>query len=162
VDFVADFENGSGINEIVSGGHFGSVLILNVLEHTFNPIAVLDNAVRITKPGGTIIFVTPAVWPLHNFPIDSCRLLPDWYRRFAATRNLVLDEELFSYLTADGFYKIAKFVSSNGQDNFPPPDFANNSHRQYSRFIHKFFKTFGRGMFFNSHIAIGGVFRLPS
>lgn len=44
VDLVADFESGEGLQDVIAAGPFGTVLVLNVLEHTFNPIAVLDNA----------------------------------------------------------------------------------------------------------------------
>jgi SAM-dependent methyltransferase len=161
VDFVADFETGSGIKELLAAGPFGSVLVLNVLEHTFNPIAILDSALRVTKPGGTIVSVTPVVWPIHNFPVDCCRLLPDWYRRFAITRSLVLDEQTFSYIQFGSLLPIHRFRTAEGQDNFPSPAFDRSSYRTYSRAIHKLFNTFGRGMFFHSHIAIGAVFTRP-
>jgi SAM-dependent methyltransferase len=162
VNFVADFETGAGIDELLATGPFGSVLVLNVLEHTFNPIAILDNTVRSTRPGGTIIVVTPVVWPIHNYPVDCCRLLPDWYRRYARSRSLLLNEESFSYLTIGGQPLVSKFRSHDGQDNFPRPAFGRESYRFYSRLIHKVFHTFGHGMFFHSHIAIGAVLTRPN
>jgi 2-polyprenyl-3-methyl-5-hydroxy-6-metoxy-1,4-benzoquinol methylase len=162
VDYVADFETGAGIQDLVAAGPFGTVLILNVLEHTFNPIAILDNALRVIEPGGTIITVTPAIWPLHNYPVDCCRLLPDWYRRFAASRSLALDEETFAFITAGGQPSIGNFRSPVGQDSFPPPSFHRQAYTTYSRIVHKLFNTFGRGMMFQSHIAIGAVFSRQS
>jgi 2-polyprenyl-3-methyl-5-hydroxy-6-metoxy-1,4-benzoquinol methylase len=52
VDFIANFETGDGLQEVLEAGPFGTVLVLNVLEHVFDPIAVLDNALAVTSPGG--------------------------------------------------------------------------------------------------------------
>src|SRR5437667_360405 len=67
VDIVADFD---APNESVRerfGRQFGSVLVFNVLEHTIDPIRVLDNAVSLVRPGGTCAVLTPTVWPLHSY-----------------------------------------------------------------------------------------------
>ena len=76
VDFVIDFEQPLEEirNQIASVGEFGSVLVFNVLEHTFEPITILDNIMGILKPGGTCAVVAPAVWPLHGFPIKIKQL----------------------------------------------------------------------------------------
>jgi hypothetical protein len=155
-DFAADFETGDGIVEIENsvGSLFGSTLVLNVLEHTFNPLAVLDNAVRLTRPGGAVVVITPAVWPLHGYPIDCCRLLPDWYRRFAATRSASLDEDVFEWI---GVGRISDFRDLNGHEAMPLPAQGNMGRRLWSRLIHRLFGTYGRGMAFPSCVAIGAV-----
>jgi hypothetical protein len=160
-DFAADFETGEGVPEIerAHGSPFGTTLVLNVLEHTFNPIAVLDNAVSVTRPGGTVVMIAPAVWPLHGYPIDCCRLLPDWYRRFAATRSMSLDESVFEWV---GLGRITEFRDRNGNESMPPPASGNHGWRLWSRVIHRGFRTFGRGMGFPSHLAIGAVMTRPS
>jgi hypothetical protein len=156
IDYVADFESGSGVDALVEAGPFGTTLVLNVLEHTFNPIAVLDNAVRVTCPnGGRIVVITPAVWPIHNYPRDYCRLLPDWYRQYAARTCLQLEESTFAYV---GFGPVARF-SLTGQDRFPLPGVIRPAHRAWSRIVHKLFNTYGRGMAQPSHVAIGLSFR---
>lgn len=123
-DFDADFETGQRMMEIerAAGYLFGTTLVLNVLEHTFNPLAVLDNAVRITRPGGSVVVINPAVWPLHGNPIDCCRLLPDWYRRFAATRPVLLHEDVFDWINVG---RISDFRDCNGYESMPPPALAN-------------------------------------
>lgn len=158
VDIVADFETGEGVDDVASAGPFGTVLVLNVLEHTFNPIAVLDNVVRVTERGGTIVAIAPAVWPIHNFPIDCCRLLPDWYRHYAAKRGLMLKNELFCYLEGGA---VDAFRSPDGQDNFPPPAFNRPNLRLWSRAVHRLLNTFGRGMAHQSHLAIGVAMQRP-
>lgn len=154
VDVVANFESGIGLDSLTNFGPFGTVLVLNVLEHTFNPIEVLDNAIKLIKSGGNVVTVTPAVWPIHSYPIDACRLLPDWYRKYAATRGLLFLENEFQFLS---FGPIAKFVGPNGA-RFPFPAENQAIHRFWSRVIHKTFGTFGRGMQQPSHLAISAVF----
>ena len=157
VDLVADFESGAGIQDVLAAGPFGTVLVLNVLEHAFNPTAVLDNAIRVTgETGGALVVLTPAVWPIHNYPIDCCRLLPDWYRQFATTRGVSLLEETFQYV---GYGRVEAFRGPDGQDHLPAPGSRNQPfHRFYSRAVHKVFNTFGRGMMQPSHVALAGVF----
>ncbi len=76
VDIPANFERAEDMAALTAAGPFGAVLILNVLEHTFEPIRVLDNARTLLKPGGALVVLTPAVWPLHSYPIDTWRILP--------------------------------------------------------------------------------------
>jgi SAM-dependent methyltransferase len=154
VDFVANFESGEGLDIVIAAGPFSTVLVLNVLEHTFAPIAVLDNALQVLNKAGALVVLTPAVWPLHNFPIDCCRLMPDWYRRYALTRRLCLLENTFQYV---GYGRVDAFRKADGQDQFPVPGFRKPMHRCYSRAIHKLFNTFGRGMAQPSHVAIACV-----
>ena len=154
VDFVANFENGEGVQALRDAGPFGTVLVLNVLEHTFDPIGILDNVLKVISDDGAIVFLTPAIWPIHNYPVDCCRLLPDWYRRFAETRGLKLLDETFQYVECG---RVSDF-RSNDQDNFPIPAYKTPLYRNYSRAIHKVFNTFGRGMLHSSHLAIAGVF----
>lgn len=155
VDFVANFENGEGVAQIAKAGPYGTVLVLNVLEHTFDPISVLDNVVSVTAPGGIVVVITPVVWPIHNYPSDCCRLLPDWYRRFAKTRGLRLNEGSFWYI---GFGPVGVYRTSDGQDSLPQPAILKPAYRFYSRLVHRFFNTFGRGMFYPSTVAIGVTF----
>jgi SAM-dependent methyltransferase len=54
VDFVVNFESAEEVKKCFDDRHFGSILILNVLEHVFDPIRDLDNAFSILKPGGIV------------------------------------------------------------------------------------------------------------
>src|SRR5712691_12744856 len=77
VDVCVDFEESSEKVETALGhGSYGSVLALNVLEHTFDPIRVLDNIINVLQPSGTCIIITPTVWPLHDYPFDCWRINP--------------------------------------------------------------------------------------
>jgi SAM-dependent methyltransferase len=101
VDIIANFEDKIDVQNKFKD-KFGSILILNVLEHIFDPISVLDNAFSILKTGGTCVIITPTVWPIHDFPIDCFRINPSFYEEYCNRRSLTLLEDYFEYV---GFYK---------------------------------------------------------
>lgn len=157
VTYVADFSNPENIADVFGNNQFGCVLVLNVLEHTFDPLRVLDCALSLVRPGGKLIVITPAIWTLHNFPIDCYRLLPNWYEQYAKTRCCDLLPQYFDFV---GFGKVTNYIDQDGNYQFPSPS-ANNKFRYWlSRVIQKIFNTYGRGMAFPSHVAIGAVYYL--
>jgi SAM-dependent methyltransferase len=156
VDFAVDFEASPEVvtNAVRDVGTFGSVLVLNVLEHTFQPITVLDNVFNILRPWGTCLIIAPTVWPLHSYPRDYWRINPDFYEEYAKRRGYMIMEEVFSYV---GGGKIRR--DDPNAKTLPVPFEAERVRRLYSRVIHRVFNTFGRGMLFPSHLAIGVVMR---
>ena len=153
VDLTVDFASGS------LEARFQTVCVFNVLEHTFDPLTVLRNCLSCVAPGGTLLVVTPAIWPLHRYPIDSCRLLPDWYETFAARAGIELLPEHFCWLSEFGIETIGP--AANASD----PTFQSRARRtapaRYwtSRIVHKLFDTFGRSHW-ATHTAIGVAFRI--
>jgi SAM-dependent methyltransferase len=135
---------------------FATVCVFNVLEHTFDPITVLSNALSCLASNGTLLVVTPAIWPLHNYPNDYNRLLPDWYRRFAEFYNLKLIHEHFSWLSPFGIEPI-----SHLEDEFPTyaSKGQSDSASRYwiSRLVHRLFNTYGRSHW-ATHTAIAAAF----
>lgn len=156
VDYLANFETGYGVEHIAkASGGFDTLLILNVLEHVFEPIKILDNARSLLRPGGVLITATPCVWPIHNCPVDCARLLPDWYRRYAERSGLQLLGNQFVFI---GYGRIDEF-RSKGTDCFPSDRRMIGWAGLRSRIVHKLFNTSGRGMLFRPHIAIGAAFK---
>lgn len=153
VDFVVNFENSSDNFIKNYKNHFGTVLILNVLEHTFDPIRVLDNVFSVIKDNGTCIIITPTVWPLHSYPYDYWRINPDFYEKYSKIHNYSIIRETFKYI---GKHNVDGNLSSDGKYTLPLPT---NIKIKYllSKSIHKLFNTFGRSMLFPSHIATGVV-----
>jgi 2-polyprenyl-3-methyl-5-hydroxy-6-metoxy-1,4-benzoquinol methylase len=47
-------------------GHFDAVTILGVLEHLFDPISVMRELARLTRPGGQVVVSVPNVASLSN------------------------------------------------------------------------------------------------
>jgi hypothetical protein len=155
VDVVADFGGQPVLIQSLFARYvpFGTIVIANVLEHTFDPIKVLDNAFGILRSGGACITVTPSVWPLHGFPQDYWRINPDFYRRYARERGVHLLEKYFEYIGA-GPIPLTNRVA------LPRPA-AGMFQFWKSKIVHRAFDTFGRGMMFPSHVAIGAVFQKP-
>ncbi len=151
IDFVTDFENLDKVKECFQQKSFGSVIILNVLEHTFEPIKLLDNAFSVLRPKGTCIITSPCIWPLHNYPYDYWRINHDFYEQYVKHRNLEIAENLFEYL---GFYN----VKDNNQIPAPSSD---KLETLWGKIIHRLFNTYGRGMIFRSWVSIGVVIRKP-
>jgi len=157
VDFVVNFEQDQDLAVFRPVLPFGSVFVLNVLEHTFEPLRVLDNARTLLRPGGTLVVITPAVWPLHDYPMDAWRLLPNVYEQYARRRGLRLLVEHFEYV---GKGPVAAHRNVDGTYRFPPPCVP-AWRCWYGRLVHKLFRTHGRSMFQPSHVAVGAVFVVP-
>jgi SAM-dependent methyltransferase len=157
VDFVIDLE--APLDQIkrkvARVGPFGSVLVLNVLEHTFDPLRILDNVFALLAPGGSCVIITPAVWTLHDYPVDCWRILPGFYVEYAKRRRLTLVEDAFQFV---GHGKVHDFRAPDGTFALPRPG-SGKANFTYSKAIHKLFNTFGRGMAFPSHVACGAVIR---
>lgn len=155
VDFPADFERPEQLSVFDAVRPFGAIFILNVLEHTFDPIRILDNAATLLKPGGKLVVITPSLWPLHNYPMDAWRALPNFYEEYAKRRGLKLLDETFEYI---GHGPVKNFRNPDSSYAFPPPISPGFRYR-FSRIVHKVFNTFGRGMFQPSHLGLAGVFQ---
>jgi SAM-dependent methyltransferase len=124
------------------------VLVFNVLEHTFDPLHVLDNAMALVRPGGTCAVLTPTVWGLHSFPLDCWRINPDLYVEYARRRGLEL-------------IRGPEFVGAGPADSVLPPPWRSDFEHLYGRVIHRLFNTYGRGMYSRTHVATAAVFRVP-
>lgn len=154
VDCVANFEKAEDMSVFKASEPFGSVLILNVLEHTFDPISILDNATTLVRAGGTVVVLTPAIWPLHNYPMDAWRILPNFYEEYAKRRKVRLLSSHFEYV---GFGPVTDHRNPDSTFAFPMPG-KRGWHSWFSRVVHKTFNTFGRAMFHPSHVAVAAVF----
>lgn len=53
--------------------HFDSILTSEVLEHVFEPNAILKELNRVCKPGGKLLLTVPFVWNEHEIPYDYAR-----------------------------------------------------------------------------------------
>ncbi|MEI6243420.1 MAG: glycosyltransferase [Acidobacteriota bacterium] len=58
-----------------------SVIATELFEHLPDIDAVLREIGRVLKPGGTLFFTVPFLWPLHDSPYDFCRYTPFSLRR---------------------------------------------------------------------------------
>lgn len=158
-DISTDFEApATDVRSAFGGyGEFGTVLVLNVLEHTLEPVRVLDNVFALLGHGGTCVISTPVMWPIHDYPIDCARLLPDFYREYSRRRGYELIAESFQYLD---WGPISNYCGQDGSTCLPPPS-KSGSLVVYSKMVHRIFRTFARHTIWPTYVAIGVVLRKP-
>ena len=157
VDYVVDFESPAEIvaKQLEGVTPLGSVLVLNVLEHTFDPLRVLDNIFSLLRVGGTCVVSTPSAWPLHDCPYDIWRINPNLYEQYAKRRNVELIEEFFEYI---GCGRVKEYVTASGEYALPKP-YKSEIWGFVGRAIHKVFNTHGRGMIYPAHVSTAAVLR---
>jgi SAM-dependent methyltransferase len=61
----------------IEDASYDHTLLINVLEHIFNYRALLGEAKRVTRSGGSVVIVVPFLFPVHPSPED--------YHRFTAS-----------------------------------------------------------------------------
>jgi SAM-dependent methyltransferase len=70
----------------VDTNSFDVVVTLSVIEHVRQIWTWVGELVRVTRPGGLNIYVSPVSWPFHESPVDCWRILPEGYKAlFQAT-----------------------------------------------------------------------------
>jgi SAM-dependent methyltransferase len=154
VEVRVDFSDGPAVRSAFTGrARFESAIVFNVLEHTFDPIRVLDHVFELLAPGGICVALTPTVWPIHSFPIDCWRVLPDFYTEYARRNGHELIRDTFEYV---GFGPVQ--TPPGGSAVLPNPG-RSPGHHLYSRVVHKLFNTAGRSMFMPSHVATAVALR---
>jgi len=67
---------------------FDTALILQVLEYVKSPQNVIDEAVRVLKPGGILILTSPFLYPLHDIPYDRARYSETFLRDLVHNSSL--------------------------------------------------------------------------
>jgi hypothetical protein len=167
VDIIADFPKPpTQFKEDWPAGPspaFGSVAIFNVLEHTFDPATILANALSLVRPGGTLLAVTPTIWPIHNYPIDCLRLNPDWFRYFANRHGLEIEQDLFMWLSEDFGLVRVESLRKDGLDQIPT-FFQLGKEKSPWRYrmttgVNRVFPTFFRSNWHPAMVALGVVFK---
>jgi len=75
VDYVCNAEEMS-----IEDNSFDLVLCTQVLEHCNYPQKIVDECFRVLTPGGALIVTVPSVYPVHGYPADNWRFMPDGLR----------------------------------------------------------------------------------
>lgn len=57
--------------------HFDIVISGQCLEHSFHPWRVVNEIGRLVKKDGFVCVIAPWQWPIHRYPVDCFRILPD-------------------------------------------------------------------------------------
>lgn len=77
---------GDGCNMEFASGSFDTILNIQVLEHVFEPIAMVDEMCRVLKPGGHLIMLVPQTSTLHMAPNHYYNFTRYWIQK-ALERN---------------------------------------------------------------------------
>lgn len=57
--------------------HFHHVISASTMEHVGEIWRWIPELVRVLKPGGLLAITTHTSWPLHRYPVDCWRIMPD-------------------------------------------------------------------------------------
>ena len=74
-----------------------AVLLMNVLEHVYDPHALLASLSQMLKPGGVLIVAIPFLVKMHQAPLDFARYTHYTLQRFAPDHDLEITH-------LEGFY----------------------------------------------------------
>lgn len=69
---------------------FDLIILSEVLEHLYNPMFILKEALRVLKKGGYIYISTPFLFHYHEPPHDYYRYTEFFYKKFALENNLLI------------------------------------------------------------------------
>ena len=96
VDFTLDLLDDEEVAALDRS--WSTVLLFNLLEHVYDPISALRNAMSLVEPGGACVVCGPAVWELHYFPKDFWRPMPDFYWEFAARTSCQIPQDGMTWI----------------------------------------------------------------
>jgi SAM-dependent methyltransferase len=83
---------GNGEKMAFPDASFDTVLNIQVLEHTFDPLAMVREISRVLRPGGTAIFLIPQTSVLHHPPKHYYNFTRFWIIKAADVAGLRIDE----------------------------------------------------------------------
>ncbi len=83
---------GNGEKMAFPDASFDTALSIQVLEHTFDPLAMVREITRVLRPGGTAIFLIPQTSVLHQAPGHYYNFTRFWIAKAADTAGLEIVE----------------------------------------------------------------------
>lgn len=147
VDFVLDMLDRQAVAAV--GRQWATVLVFNLLEHVYNPIDALENAMSLVAPGGSAVVVGPVVWQLHDYPRDFWRPMPDFFIEFADRNGFEVVPDSLMWTVAGKLVQVDKLTVA-GQKKLPSisrpgvVEVWGMPRAYWSRAVHLLLRTFGR------------------
>lgn len=164
VDFVLDILDAQAVEAI--SRRWSAVLLFNLLEHVYNPIDALTNAMKLVAPGGVGVVVGPAVLQLHDYPRDYWRPMPDFFLEFAERNGYEVVREALMWTVLDRLVAVDS-LSVGDQKKLPSisrPGVLTvwgRPQAYWSRAVHVVLRTFGREIH-HPDCGLGVVLRKPA
>jgi SAM-dependent methyltransferase len=164
VDFVLDILDRGAVGEV--GRQWATVLVFNLLEHVYNPIEALENAMTLVAPGGSAVVIGPVVWQLHDYPRDFWRPMPDFFLEFADRNGLEVVPGALMWTVAGKLIPVER-LSIGNQKKLPSisrpgvVEVWGAPQAYWSRALHTLLRTFGRETQYPDS-GLGVVLRKPS
>ncbi len=162
VDIVLDLLDTDSVK--VLDRQWDAVLVMNLLEHVYDPISVLRNCCEVTAPGGVCVVVGPVVWRIHDYPQDFWRPLPDFFLEFARREGMTTDTASMHWLTLDRLIPVDELTDGQQKclpGKFQPEPLFGAVRSKVSHLVHFAFNTYGRDCFF-PEVGLGVVLRKPA
>ena len=149
VDFTLDILDLDEVARITE--RWDGVLVMNLLEHVYDPIRALEGALRLVSPGGSLIVAGPTVWQLHDFPADYWRPMPDFFLEFARRHGCEVPQDGLRWIVLDRLVEVDR-LTTGGQKLLPSTFTARSiwapTKVVRSKLLHRVGRTFGRDVFF--------------
>ena len=104
-------------------GAFDTTLSIQVLEHVFEPMAMMTELRRVTRPGGTIVVMVPQTANIHHAPHHYQNLTRYWLEESARR----LDLEVIEYEAMGGAWStvasrlLLQYPAALGVDGYRHP-----------------------------------------
>jgi SAM-dependent methyltransferase len=114
---------GDGCALDLPDGSFDTVLSIQVLEHVFEPIRMVEELYRVTRPGGTLVLMVPQTANIHHAPHHYQNLTRYWLDA-AADR---LGAQVVSYVPMGGAWStiasrlVLQYPAALGVDGYQHP-----------------------------------------
>jgi SAM-dependent methyltransferase len=149
VDFTLDILNAEEVTRVTD--RWDGVLVMNLLEHVYDPIRALEGALSLVAPGGSLVVAGPTVWELHDFPADYWRPMPDFFLEFARRHDCEIPADGLRWIVLDRLIEITT-LTRDGQKLLPSTHTARSvwgpTRALRSRVLHRAAHTVGRDLFF--------------
>jgi SAM-dependent methyltransferase len=160
VDFTLDVLDVDAVHCVAD--RWDGVLVMNLLEHVYDPIRALEGALTLVAPGGSLIVAGPTVWDLHDFPADYWRPMPDFFLEFAQRHDCDIPTEGLRWIVLGRLIEVTT-LTRDGQKLLPSVHTARtvwgSARTLRSRLLHRGGHTYGRDLFF-PYVGLGVCVRV--
>lgn len=93
INKILSYKKGDACDIPFADNSFDTVLHSQVIEYAFNPEKMIEEACRVTRPGGILILLSPQSTPMHDIPNHMVNVTYFWLRKALTKNNMKILEE---------------------------------------------------------------------